>query len=315
MGGGFIHLHLATQDVGDLTGVQIPTPDGRAVHARPEWFPTEGSGIVFLDELNRAPQEVLQAMFAFITDGRIHDHRLPEGWRIVAAGNYQDEAFNVTDTSDAAWLSRFLHIHFEPTVEEFVVFAEQKGLDDIADFISENSDMLEVKAKNRPEVRVTPDRRSWVDMVGRLEKESMSEELRFELYQGAMGDIAAAKFINYKKSAERKIRLKNILRNYAAVRDKVKTYATNSETRFDALNAPLEELYTKLKENPLLLDSESVANLQQFMLDLPLELISQSAKRFKSLSFRHKDDLVDNKQFIEKLLEVEVSAKAKKTKK
>jgi MoxR-like ATPase len=116
---GFVHLHLATQEVGDLVGLLMIQADGTVKHARPEWFPTEGEGIIFLDELNRAHPDVIQAMFSFITSKTIHTHKLPDGWKIVAAGNYQSDQFNVTDTSDAAWMSRFCHIELQPTVQEF----------------------------------------------------------------------------------------------------------------------------------------------------------------------------------------------------
>src|ERR1019366_7781561 len=79
MGGGFVHLNLATQEVGDLVGLLVHNSDGTVKHARPEWFPIEGKGIVFLDECNRASPDGLQAMFPFITEGTIHTHRLGSG--------------------------------------------------------------------------------------------------------------------------------------------------------------------------------------------------------------------------------------------
>jgi len=96
-GGGFVHLHLATQEVGDLVGLLKHNNDGTVSHACPEWLPTPqaieagrfaSTGIVFLDELNRAHPDVLQAIFSLVMGKTIHTHKLADGWKIVVAGNY-----------------------------------------------------------------------------------------------------------------------------------------------------------------------------------------------------------------------------------
>ena len=222
LGGGFVHLHLATQEVGDLVGLLIHNPDGTVRHARPSWFPTEGEGVVYLDELNRATPDVLQALFSFITDGTIHTHKLPPGWRVVAAGNYQTNAFSVTDTSDSAWMSRFCHLDFIPTAEEFVVYAEEQEAYSIADFIREQPEMLEIKQKERLNVSmITPDRRAWLDMIGRLEKESGLENVRYEVYSGIVGATSAASFLTHKKKASTRLRGADVLNNFSEVKGRI----------------------------------------------------------------------------------------------
>ena len=171
-----IHLHLATQDVGDLVGLLIHGENGTVKHARPEWFPAEGRGIVYLDEINRAHPDVLQAMFSFVTEGTIHRHKLPEGWAIIAAGNYQSNMFNTTEMSDAAWTSRFCHIDFQPTKEEFILFAEDKKAFSVASFIRSQPEMLQVQHKERLNMSmITPDPRSYLDAIAKLEEESSIE--------------------------------------------------------------------------------------------------------------------------------------------
>ncbi|TFH22745.1 MAG: hypothetical protein E4H03_07740, partial [Myxococcales bacterium] len=50
-------LDLAAMDPPDLSGLpQIV--DGKTTFAVPSWLPVDGRGILFLDELNRAPLEV-----------------------------------------------------------------------------------------------------------------------------------------------------------------------------------------------------------------------------------------------------------------
>jgi len=180
-------LHTATQEVGDLIGLLMR--DGDTVrHARPDWFPTSGKGIIFLDELNRAPTDVIQALFSFVISGKLHTHQLPEGWSVVAAGNYANERFTVTDTSDAAWLSRFCHLDFAPSTEEWTIYADNRGLEDVADFIRQQPNMLEFidKTARRLDTSfVVPDRRAWADGVGKLEMYGqVLAELYYEVYSG-----------------------------------------------------------------------------------------------------------------------------------
>jgi hypothetical protein len=45
-------------------------------------------------------------------------------------------------------MSRFCHIDFKPTVEEFIGYAESKGADVIADFIRNHNEMLVKERKS-----------------------------------------------------------------------------------------------------------------------------------------------------------------------
>lgn len=299
---GFVHLHLATQEVGDLVGLLINNGDGTVSHARPEWFPTEGSGIIFLDELNRAHPDVIQAMFSFITSKTIHRHRLPDGWKIVAAGNYQSDQFNVTDTSDAAWMSRFCHVELQPTVAEFTTFAEHKGFDSVSGFITDHNACLEMLPKESSKLFVAPDRRSWIEMIGPLEREDLPELIRFELYSGIVGQPAAVSFQAWKRTAEKAIKLSDILKDYGKVRSRVmEANKAGKDTRFDLLSGPIDELAHKLTVNPDMLTTGHVANLHEFLLDIPLELLSKTAKKLAELQFDNKDALLNCKEFGSKL--------------
>ena len=85
---GFVDLRLATQEPADLVGFphlvdKISRVFKKAYkvlsHAQPEWFPEEGTrGIIHLDELNRAPTDVRQAIFQLVKERRLHTHRLPK---------------------------------------------------------------------------------------------------------------------------------------------------------------------------------------------------------------------------------------------
>lgn len=297
LGIGMVHLHLATQEVGDLVGLLIERPDGSVEHARPEWFPTEGEGIVFCDEMNRAHPDVLQAMFSFVTGKTIHRHRLPKGWHVVAAGNFQSSMFNVTDTSDAAWMSRFCHIDFNPTPEEFIIYMESKGMFELADFIRDMPDMLEVTHKERlNKSMISPDRRSWDTMIGKLEREDGIENERFELYEGILGSAASSAYLTSKKKSLDKIRGRDILNDYTQkLRDKIIELSKPTSTRFDLLEAAFKEISLFYDKTELTVDQ--MVNFKKFMLDTPLELNLRMINQISESSWIQKNEVLNNPEF------------------
>ena len=81
-------LSLAQYDAGELGGWPVPSKDGDTmIRMRPDWMPTEGRGVLFLDELPQAPVANQNIAAQIVNERRVGPHRLPEGWVIVAAGN------------------------------------------------------------------------------------------------------------------------------------------------------------------------------------------------------------------------------------
>lgn len=273
LGIGFITINLAALEVGDLVGLLHKQDDGTVTHSRPEWFPTEGNGIIFLDEINRMHPDVMQAIFTFVQDGRLHRHQLPPGWTLAAAGNYQNSQFSVTDMSDAAWLSRFCHIDFKPTVAEFITYAEKKGAESIAGFIRENNNMLEVTSTdNGIFSMITPDRRAWLDHVGGLEQENLEEGERFELYAGLVGASGASSFLTWKKEGERPVPGSEVVKDYNKVRERILAYANPDKARLDILNKISSEILAIVSgdENSMN-DEKQVSNVIGYIKDIPSE--------------------------------------------
>lgn len=298
-------LNTATQEPGDLIGLLVKNDTtGTAYHTRPEWFPTEGKGIIFLDELNRAPNEVHQALFPFVQKGVLHTHNLPPGWRVVAAGNYNSENFTVTDTSDAAWNSRFCHMDFQPTVEEWIMYAENKGLLNIASFVREQPSMLGLTTKEKLDMSfITPNPRN-MELVGKLEEDDdIPDDVRYEIYTGLLGVAAAAAVTSYRNKKDKALSLIDILGRYSKVKSKIKTITSDpNTTRLDLLNQPIDELMTKLEANPSYLTADSyLANLQQFLLDIPRELAMKAFSKFHTIhSFHGKNTLLNDIEYVKK---------------
>lgn len=300
-----LHLHLSTQEVGDLIGLQMRKEDGTTIHCRPAWFPTEGRGIIFLDEFNRAHPDVLQPMLPFVLSKTLHTHKLPDGWHIVAAGNYNSGEFNVTDTSDAALLSRFCHIDFQPSSEEFIAYLEDKGADQIADWLRADSSIVSrEKHKSFDFGTIKPDNRRIFKMLFPIHEMDMEEGLKFQLMQGAVGTTAATSFSSFLKTKEEGLKLKEILENYSVVKEKVLLLSNNKkESRLDVIGKVADELLSKLVNNKGLLSTKEkyVENLKSFLLDIPLEVGMKIFEGMGKIKFDHRDSILNNPEFIKRV--------------
>jgi hypothetical protein len=164
-------------------------------------------GIVFLDEINRAQDDVLQAVFELVLENRVGQYVIPPGWSIVCAGNYM-EGYQVSGFNDPAFLDRFCHLNLsggESTLEEWVDYMSQtfgEYASDVVEYASQNIMHLDGDIPGERGFSVQPSRRSW-EMVARLQKahrtggennKATSDSVAyFECLAGLIGfDLAAA---------------------------------------------------------------------------------------------------------------------------
>lgn len=151
-------------DPGDLIGLpSLNKETGTTEFMPPYWFPVDNKPIVlFLDELNRARPEMLQSVMDLALNRKLAGRMLPPGSRIISAIN-DGEEYQVGEL-DPALVSRFNIYKFQPSVEEWIIWASKAGVDDrIVKFISENKDFLDLKkGKEDNALDKSPDRRAWV---------------------------------------------------------------------------------------------------------------------------------------------------------
>ena len=162
-------------------------------------------GVIFLDEVNRAQDDVQQAIFELVLDKSIGEYVLPPGWIVVAAGNFM-EGYQVTGFTDPAFLDRFCHVTLsdgETTLEEWVDYmagAHGELAADVIEFASHNTDHLDGKVSGELGFSIQPSRRSW-EMITKLHthyiKGGFSENARMECYAGLIGRDLASAFSRY----------------------------------------------------------------------------------------------------------------------
>ncbi len=186
-------------DPGDLIGLpHLDEATGRTEFMLPYWFPTDGQPVVlFLDELNRARPEVLQTVMDLTLNRKLAGKSLPESSRIISAVNGGSE-YQLTDL-DPALVSRFNIYEFAPSVEDWINWAREAGLDSrIISFIEENPELLDGEENFAAEnLERNPDRRSWERASKIIANFTALGELEQTILSGIVGDKAAASFFEF----------------------------------------------------------------------------------------------------------------------
>ena len=190
-------------DPGDLLG--LPNKDeetDKTVFMPPYWFPVDGKPIVlFLDEINRARPEILQTVMDLVLNRKLAGRELPEGSRIIAAGN-DGEEYQLTDL-DPALVSRFNIYTFRPTVEDWLLWATRTGLDErILNFIGANPELLDRSADTKEDQGLDkdPDRRAWEKVARLMENIPNPLPVHQKVVAGIIGVQAAAQlFLSFRK--------------------------------------------------------------------------------------------------------------------
>ena len=84
-------------------------------------------GILFLDEINCASETLAPAMLQFLQYKTFGQHRLPQGWVIVCAGN-PPEYNRAARDFDPAMMDRLKRIDIEPDVDVWMDYATSHGV-------------------------------------------------------------------------------------------------------------------------------------------------------------------------------------------
>jgi hypothetical protein len=129
--------------------------------------------VLFLDEMNRALPEVLQASFQLILDRNLNGVFLHPGTRIIAAINSASQ-YRV-ESMDPALRDRFAILDLRPTFDDWIDWARTKTTDGVqnvhavvVDFITKNPAHLEHSGADQDPKKVYPSRRSWARLATAL---------------------------------------------------------------------------------------------------------------------------------------------------
>lgn len=149
-----------------------------------------GPGIVFLDEIEKAPISVKNASLQLVLDRAIGTYKLPDDWAIVCAGNREEDGC-FSAPLGAALSNRMIHLDIEPDVDAWGMWARDNNVqEDIIGFLYFKPELL----YKQTEEHAFPTPRSWVMASGLSENVKTQKEQK-ELIGAAVGRSAAQEYV------------------------------------------------------------------------------------------------------------------------
>jgi MoxR-like ATPase len=169
--------------------------------APPKFLPTDGKGILFLDELTSAPQMTQAACYQLVLDRKLGEYRLPDDWVVIAAGNPASER-GVHFSMPRPLRNRFVHLNLEADLPEWCRWAVRAGIrSEIIAFLRFKPALLH-DADSTSDQNAWPTPRSWEmasnvlkGMAGR--SGTSAAETEAQLLEGTIGSAATAEFVGF----------------------------------------------------------------------------------------------------------------------
>jgi hypothetical protein len=213
-----IDLRLAQLEPTDLRGVPMPNREtGRADWFLPSFWPTAadtattrdvvdaegnvskvevragcgltGPGIIFLDEIEKAPVSVKNASLQLVLDRMVGSYKLPDDWTIVCAGNREEDGC-FSQPLGSALSNRMCHLEIEPDIDAWAEWARENSvLEDVISFLHFKPELL----YKQTEEHAFPTPRSWV-MASNLIQTSKTQRDQKEMMTSAIGRGAASEY-------------------------------------------------------------------------------------------------------------------------
>jgi MoxR-like ATPase len=196
LAGGFFDCRLPGMDPSALRGLQVPDLKEKVtIELLPDLLPRDGHGIIFLDEITAARQDVQVQAYGLILERRIGRYRVPDGFWIVAAGN------GITDGAvhhemGTALSDRLVHFRVVPHLDSFVAWyaRDPDAPTEIPAFLKLRPDLLsDVDRQLERGDLIGPSPRSWARFAAILRRTRDRRLLRIVL-GGLVGEAAAAEF-------------------------------------------------------------------------------------------------------------------------
>ena len=149
-----------------------------------------GPGIVFLDEIEKAPVSVKNASLQLVLDRMIGTYKLPDDWALVCAGNREEDGC-FSAPLGAALSNRMIHLNIEPDVESWAAWARDNGIsEDVIGFLHFKPELL----YKQTEDHAFPSPRSW-EMGSKLCDTVKTQREQKELLGAAVGRGAASEYV------------------------------------------------------------------------------------------------------------------------
>jgi hypothetical protein len=286
LGYHFFALYLGTMsDLGDILGLAefVDNGDGSksTSFAIPKWLKEavtyceqhpESGAIIFLDEFNRARRDIMNGMFSLALDKTFHTLRLPKNCHIVAAGNPPTDEYFTTDVDETALMARFVHVKFEPSIQEWVEYAKSTKLEaNLVGFIQDQPNLLEDK-RSEFQLPIKVDRRAY-SRLNKLFEIGTPAHLMESLMPGIIGLERTVAYKQYLKNIDKPLTGEQVLKH--EIPDLIEKWSNPENVAASFLNITCDnliELLNKRNESKDLLTATEKSNFMWFLNTAPKDI-------------------------------------------
>jgi len=298
---------------GDLLG--LPDTADTTINGRkattwnaPDWLVTacEQPVMLFLDEVDRATQEVRQGLFELTDSRKINGWHLHADTLIVAAvnGGEHGAQYQVGEM-DPAELDRWTVFDVEPSDEDWLKWANGKVDSILWDFINQNRQHLEHRGDFEPN-KVYPSRRSWkrfndTAVSTGVFGEEGDRDLLFNLATAFVGFEGAVSLRDFVEKYEWQVTIADILD--AGDLSKTEQWGINDHAamieKFEA-----SDVFTET------LTEDQVTNLANYFVTLPSEVAMKlwtvlgDTDNIDNVVALHKAEAADGRRVSDHLVEI-----------
>ena len=188
----------------------------------------------------------MQAAFQIVLDRELNGHRLHEDTRIVACIN--DSADYQVNEMDPALLDRFWVVDLEPTVDDWINWANDSGIDSVLiEFIRQNNAHLRHDGAIEPG-KVYPSPRSYERLNNVLKNADMTPSSHagtsapagfYAMCLGFIGSEAAISLNDFVKAYEFQVSAEDVLDRFDETKSKIEQLT----------NDKLNSVYIKIVDN------------------------------------------------------------------
>ena len=205
--------------------------------------------ILFLDEFNRAPKDIIQSIFELVYDGTISSNgfSLKGRGHVITAQNPDIDGYDVLSFKDNAFASRFCQIKVEANTQDWLTYAKKAKINsDVIRYIEADPSSLN-QSKDEFAIHTNYNSRSWT-RVGMLQEICKDQDLLSELVEGIIGAEKTAAYFSFLEK-NKVITSDDVLKNFPKFEKELREMAVVNEkdSQLDTLVNINSGLFATLK--------------------------------------------------------------------
>ena len=280
MGIGVVCRDLSLMEPPDLVG--LPKLEGETTkYLPPAFLPTEGDGLLALEELNRCERYMRAPCLQLFTARTLNDYRLPDGWLPVATMNPPDGANEVFEV-DPPLLSRLVQVLLVPDRKEWLRWARRNRLHPaVRDYVSSDVSVFDTPESNPRAWKFVSD-----ILWGCNVLEPTNKSLRAAVI-GLVGDKRGSAFLSSLKQHERPLTSEDILASYSRHRPVLRNWIKTGKLDLVDVSLLQVEKHLQVRANYETVKSSSKRwrRLAMFLHDLQGDLRKKAEEFFRERDY------------------------------